>query len=667
MNKERAKVALSNIADTFNTGQLSIENRLLAFVTNEYANFYDNIGKPSISPIETTKGEFLKTDIIQLPLGQIDTDLSIGYQQIDRLRLAAKAVVNLCGIERVGLRKLLAGLNSKVDKLQLWISDSDPTYQWVGDSFTTTDSIDLTNSTVTVEASKGIVQLKLDGEEELISKIKSVSVEHPLSKDKVPEGMPGNNLEVLNKDFENANEYKASDEEFNTPITPVLRNASQKDSSNITGMFDSDTSTWFEWEKYVVPVVQKVVARSGYVASDSGKEQAILSINPGDISKSTEAYVADKWYAYAGEQSNFRDNGKNTLTKDYGWKAQIAFPGAAAPEGPYKTVHTCMGTPKNSLTLMFTIEFDMEREITWIELNPFLDSGLPYSLDTVEVRGEDSTVWTNVLTKPIILNKNLNSPIGNETGIPVKSSNGLAIVPCNKKKVKYIRFTLTQAEAYKTKIAHKFYRKKTAATETSMWGHRHDWTEYARVSDDEIDTYESTTGGTGALKTVLGVASMIPGIGMWAGIAASFLGGTGVRRSVVGIDEYYDIFNAYRYSIGIRDLGIYKRLYANTSVFTSKPMYFGKDVKAVSLIVGEFIPETWDTSKKWIRYEVSPDGTNWTEIIPQKNDIEKSVIAIPNTNIIYFRAILSRPVDKPTESPVLSYYAIKGLPADDIN
>jgi len=666
LTTDRAKTTLSDIVTRFNMGELTIENQLLGYIASQCADFCDNLGKPTLEAENMIKGSLLRIDYLRKPMEKLDYDLGVGYSEVDDLRVSVKGLINLCAIERKGLQNLADNVNSKVDRLQLWVSDSDPTYQWVGDSFTTDNLIDSSNTNAHIEVSKGYAQLASVSSEALGSHIVNISIDKHFTSDEVPEGLPGNNFEVLNRDFEKDEKFESTSEEINSPIIPNYAKSAYKDSSDIRNINDGDATTWFEWEKYIVPVVQKVVSRSGYVANDSGREKAILTLNPGDKDKSTETTAKN----YGSGEGSTIARPEYTITRDYGWKSSIMYPDNTTPIGPYRCVHTCLGDPKNQkLTLTFTIELDTDIDVTWMELLPYLPNGLPFTLDSVKVRGSESTSWKELIKTPIILNKDLNMPSGD---IPVKTSNGIAVIPCNET-AKFIKVSMTQDKSYDTKIAHKFYRKETQVNESaSLTNWEADTSiNYERVSDAEVAKLTSTdkSGGESAMAVAGAVIGAITGgfIGGFMGLSTGSSIGKAVfgetTKTVLGVRELYDIFRAYRFAMGVRDFSMYRKTYTQTSIIQSAPLYFGKEVKAVSLIVGELIPDGWGVGK-WIKYEVSTNASDWKEIIPQINDLEKSVVEIESSSVIYFRATLSRPSDKNTQSPTLTYYAIKGLPND---
>lgn len=80
---------------------------------------------------------------------------------------------------------------------------------------------------------------------------------------------------------------------------------------------------------------------------------------------------------------------------------------------------------------------------------------------------------------------------------------------------------------------------------------------------------------------------------------------------------YFEILEANRYHIGIRDISLASYSYETESEYISKEFKTTTPAKEVSLLVDEFIPEQFDTNFDWIVYDFSIDGGNkWNPIIP---------------------------------------------------
>jgi hypothetical protein len=81
-----------------------------------------------------------------------------------------------------------------------------------------------------------------------------------------------------------------------------------------------------------------------------------------------------------------------------------------------------------------------------------------------------------------------------------------------------------------------------------------------------------------------------------------------------------DIFDGWRYCIGIKDINIYNYQFAEKSEMITKPFTTTKPIKEVSLYANEVIPEvfTQDLLKAndWIQYFISIDDINWHRIAP---------------------------------------------------
>lgn len=142
-----------------------------------------------------------------------------------------------------------------------------------------------------------------------------------------------------------------------------------------------------------------------------------------------------------------------------------------------------------------------------------------------------------------------------------------------------------------------------------------------------------------------------------------------------------------RYAIGIKDLAAYRFKYVPKSGFISVPFRTPKPIASVSLHTDEFIPTSFntDTVKPWICYWVSlNDGHDWTPIAPTASlpcmvdgaripEVIHVNSGIPQTardpregyvdldvqsNQIRLKAILERPLDADSITPVLKGYRL---------
>jgi hypothetical protein len=89
---------------------------------------------------------------------------------------------------------------------------------------------------------------------------------------------------------------------------------------------------------------------------------------------------------------------------------------------------------------------------------------------------------------------------------------------------------------------------------------------------------------------------------------------TGWAISRTWLETWWD---KIRWSIGIREIGIFNYRYAETSELVSVPFSSPMPIEKVTLRVDENIPPSYPASQRWIQYFVTPDnGKSWHRINP---------------------------------------------------
>lgn len=644
IHERKAQDALTRIADLFNSGDISFEADLLQGITQEYVQFFNNLAKPTITPEPLVKDSLLYVSAIRNPMVQLDNDLNVSYAQLSRLVSAAKMMSNICSTERSGLASLMEEAYASVDGARLWASDSDTNFMWSSDTFKTIQKINYPASTARIATDSGVVTLAVESEETLLPKIANVVIAHSGLQEKYANGLPGNSLEVKNIG------WSANPEQIKEPISPVFTGTTYQDSANPYNMFDSEHNTWFEWEKYLVPAAQSTVsAGSAVVAGQGGARVPVI--------------------------------GPTSQLKDYGWYHTVRWPDADGTESRHWII-TPWGSPEISpsgedvgLTLELHVDFTDAQELSWLELTPYLAtsadnrSSQPAKLMSVLVSPNGSDGWVQLVKRPdgIYMTPDLRQPINySDVGIPVKDHKGIAVLPCPIRQVKSIKIQLAQDTPYKTKIGHQFFIKKSKVDQRSggllgIGESKKLWEMYTRVPNEGLNTFPTSIKKKLNLGIMTGFAvSPTPAAGLLFGL----LSRNKTTVTDIEVKSYYDILEAYRYCIGIRELGLYKRVYSETGTLLSKAHTFKTPVRTATLVVSEQIPDGWDRQTDWVTYQLSPDGTTWYDTVPQNTGgTESTVVRFDTpTKTVFTRITLRRPENRPTESPIINYYAIKALP-----
>jgi hypothetical protein len=628
--EKRAQQALTRLVGAYQRGELAHESDLLSQLTSEYTSLFTGLTDPSIAPIDM-RGDLPRVSAVRRPLEQLDSDLETCFEQLSRLRNAVANASNITVAEKSGIEQLLSRARDRIIEAKSWASESDSEFLWVNDTLKTTNRVDASSS-ARIDTTLGIATLAIGGESPLSERVASVTVQHVSAETKEVDGLPGNWLELA------GDAGSKVVQEVANPVAVTFTGNTYKDSANPASMFDGDPSSWFEWEKYMVPAQQKLVHPT----------------------PTAEAWVIPA--GTAGQDTNVF--GPNGVTKDFGWEYAVNWPAddVSTPPAPHWIVTPATVLPsgvvvpadykaqKNGdspFTLQMEVQFDSQQELSWIELLPYIPPNagdFAYRLESLYVSPDGVNEWVNLIQTPLELNPAFDQPIDTtRTGLPVKDYRGTAVVPCNVPRVKAIRILLTQDAPYSTDIGHKFFVKTTVTnTQRSSWfglsSSSSTNTAYTRVATPALSP-ETNSG-----RTFVG----------W---------GKRVTVTDTDVSTYYDILRAYRYCIGVRDLGLFKRQYEKSSRLVTKPLVFEKNVTAASLLVSEIVPEMWSTSQRWISYEISHDGSTWQPIVPQNTDgTTDGVIRFPATRKLFLRVTFNRPDDRSTETPILEYYAIKAIP-----
>lgn len=619
IHKSKASSALQKLSDSFLNGEIAYSSDALYSVTKELINLYNTFKEPTLTPIPLRTSYLPKTSAITTPLNQLDEDLTLYFEQLYNVAEAAKETVNICATERAGISELYNEAYSSCVEVTSYSSDSDTSFLWITDTFKTSSKIDTSASTTRIDTSKGIVSLAIDGETSLSSMVSSIDLTHAISGDTYAVGLPGNSLEISSIG------YSSNADEIEEPSSPTFVGANQTDATSITNIFDEDSTTWFEWESYYVPKRQTVKKQgTAYVLDDSGSSTLII--------------------------------GDDSVTRNYGWKYTITW-----PDGDESTQHWIVtpwsgtDTPaaEQSLDMILTVQFTSAQDMSWIELTPYLPTDregnvMTCTLASVQVYVDSESTWHELLTTSIILNANLAQALDTtSSGLPVKDYMGTAVVTCPYSGITYVRVKLKQSAPYATKIGHLYYVKETQTTKTKktlISSKTSTTTKWTRVSSSELEA--SSTDSSSVSLPIIGT--------LW---------GSSTTSTDLAVYSYYDIFSAYRYAMGIRELGLYERSYSSSGILVSKALTFSSPVIAVSIIVGETIPDGWDTSSTWVTYEISTDGSTWQTIVPQNTSSQEGTVIhfADAITTIYVRATLSRPDTLSSESPILNYYALKGI------
>jgi hypothetical protein len=121
----------------------------------------------------------------------------------------------------------------------------------------------------------------------------------------------------------------------------------------------------------------------------------------------------------------------------------------------------------------------------------------------------------------------------------------------------------------------------------------------------------------------------------------------------IWLKRNYEYISAKRASLGIRDIFLGKEIYLQAAEIISKPFYVNKDVDLLSLEVGEYVPQSNESSTSIDYYISVDDGLKWIQVSPMK----KNFVGIPE--ILSFNQNLNNT----NMLPQIAYYNSPEIPS----
>jgi hypothetical protein len=634
----RAQRLLTDLESRIARGQVGTRAELLAQIIDALSQFNSSLTAPQLAAPRMRRDELLFKESVVLPFQITREDLELAYEQIELTRNLARQLFNVCQAERDGLNALLARATALVDEYRLWITDSDPSFQWTGDTFNDSAKLDPA-STVFVDRRGGTVTLMPVQSQSLTDRVTAVTLDKSISQG----GLPGNNLEIADP---GAPAFTGDEPE----PRPNLFSERKPRTDFLPAILDGQPDTWFEWERNYIDLPQAVQTVGTALVSDPAGAPR------GDLVQLPNWTVYLRWPGEADV-----DNGKSYLERlktqgeDYttvpakkvkgslintltGAKsaARSAAKKATARRvqiGGYPLAEFSTIQKRTPLWLAVNLALDEPRPVSWLQLTPLI-KGNTYPEVTQIWVSADGQVWEKLLTEPTVLNPRVNRGV-DFTQLTGAASNfeGVGVWPLPGVPIRYVQILLTQFNSYPTTLgaAHRYYVQVAKKKKKRIQGPVPVIGSFAAATSDAPDT-DFTEGADTAAAT----------------------------------REYFDVFRADRQVIAIRDLLLEERLYAPEGQLLSQPLPLAQPGRAVALVTTEKIPADWPAlapdGAPWIRYELSSDGQDWKPIVPQIAQLDHAVVAFDDpVQSLVLRATFRRPDDRQNESPVLLAYALKVL------
>lgn len=345
-------------------------------------------------------------------------------------------------------------------------------------------------------------------------------------------------------------------------------------------------------------------------------------------------------------------------------KAETAYQGYEFSEGI-----SWVNKPGEDLKLAMEITLPSPTTINWFSLSPFVpnDKGAnPALVRSIEIH--DGKGNTTQLLKSAL-------DVFNEEKIYLFSSQVLC---------KRIVVLLEQPISYETEIGHLYY-KQLETTETNFLNRLR--TEKGRRIEGPLPSieelgfiYDSETREIIQPSASYGISSLHS---KPEKVKDALFTAPPVEEE--NVQSGFEMIPAWRYVIGIRDVGISYFQYMEKSEYVSVPFQTDREIQGVYLTAEQFIPEQFGEGD-WLRYEISVNDNNiWYPIHPRGIPKAKSKILylfrtntpnegrieqfgyIDNVEPVYqvrLRIRLSRPtniVNSRFYSPILKEYTLHAI------
>jgi hypothetical protein len=331
------------------------------------------------------------------------------------------------------------------------------------------------------------------------------------------------------------------------------------------------------------------------------------------------------------------------------------------------------GTESNDrLRLRLIVELKEIADINWININPYHPTGSTGKVIVYSIRtSEDGFDYKGLYTDgDYIINAEINTtPQTYRQDEVFNGSNdynaskfaGQGVWSFGTRRAKYVEFVFDQVESYKELFGHTYYERITTTIDSSTGAEKES---SVRVPESKVP--ESVVSGE-----------------------------TG--KYLIGQNEYIrkaiEVFDGWRYAIGIRDINIMSYQFVEKSELITKKFTLDKPIKEVMLYANEKIPEAFlqDLKKAndWIQYYVSFDDVNWTQISPMHQmpmsgktfppkiielngasvDLQSSfqlykeyLTVTPAPTAVRLKVILQRPTtitNAPSFTPILEDYSLR--------
>lgn len=649
----QAADAIRKLLVSYSTNKDRSPQQLATSITTTLSQFSERAGKAVTLFEEVKRSEPPQSAKMNRFWNSYQTDVNLLQDQVDLLNASTVFFHNYNRTEILKAKKENLRIQNKIKTLELYSSASDNSLLYFGDTFITEDFIDWTMVAISERATllgSGYVSLHLQQQQSAFDKDSKINV---LDKSN---GFFGNNQEL--KDVTQAQSDPISGQKVYEFKSETYKASSPK------YLFDDRPNTWFEFEKYLVPIEARTQAKN---------------------------YNFD--YTLAND---------NEITSHFKKLAAIN------EQQTSSLINWADGLTDGILKFYFEIDLGSNQAVNVVNILPYgLENNVNNPIHILKVTTSlNGTDWKPLNPENVWISNSVDKKISNINAENIRI--GSATWVTDGSIIRFIRFEIEQPKPIDCDVGHIYYVNKTGpAANTPNYMVTTPVALPGSLDYDNPLAYDNNQiyGGLAEIVTPTldgGYSSyaLIDTVGpMQIQPTLQLTDAEYRRKGPVAPAEnpqfYLKARNAVtndliqkiesipgkRWAIGIRDISVKTNVYEDKGVIVSKKFNIPGIVDRVALEADIIIPNGYEVDTHWIKFYVSPDdGSNWFEISriqddfagipeiiafndPTPVDLREPGVGYYNVkgtvDSLRFKAEITRPSAFPTSTPVLKSYKLK--------
>jgi hypothetical protein len=496
-----------------------------------------SLGIPMLRPRFLHEGELPFAEDHNDNMREATTDISVVFEAFQNIGHTGVNLHNLTDAEATRLNDVASQAEDGVLQLEGilysppagYLTDDGEHYRYSQEdiasyieTFNTTDNIDLSQTSGTVDTARGVATLSRtsdenlgrDGLVDIVQDVWNSPADSPWS-DLVPTGLPGNNLELS----DSTTEFMPLNE---TPQIVLVAHTNKH--NYLDSLIDADGNTWFEYERCGLWGNPQSMVKSGaaWIYSDGGSEKDVF-----------EVIQPDDWAI----QTRISQSNELVSLRGVG------------------------GIPSTGLGMGIIIRLPEIRTVTNIQLDPHI---FPRArrhichITSVQLLNDDGTSAGELIGSPIAVDR------------PVTIT-----VPPSKAKAIFVRF-VQSGEPYQTYLGHYFVEVTTLTTHTEtesglfgLWEDSETTTTYQTFRVKSVQEAYALNSTSGDADSILW--------GLWSDSEYTSV-------QVTNLTTGFDVFKGKRWGVAVEAIDVMQTKYQSRGDIVSVEYKFDKPLTAVKLV-----------------------------------------------------------------------------------